>query len=59
MSNSKDRPGTGGLAENLRQEVEFILAQASMEPWVIEEARRIEEARAVKASWADVLRSRA
>ena len=51
MSNSKDRPGTGGLAENLRQEVEFILAQASMEPWAIEEARRIEEARAVKGVW--------
>lgn len=51
MRDAKSPPDTGGPDTDLRQEVEFILAQATKEPWVIREAEAIATARAVKAVW--------
>lgn len=48
-------PITGTGADDLRQEIEAILLQASRERWVIEEARAISEARLIKAAWTAVL----
>lgn len=44
-------PITGTGAEDLRQEIEIILLQASLESWVIAEARAIQEVRAFKTAW--------
>ncbi len=57
VPNERSQPRRTGLAENLRQEVEFILAQATKEPWVIREAEAIASARAVKAAWERALGS--